>query len=145
MATNITDLTDAQKQVMTKLAKAPTPTVALTEISDGRKLVAARDMLDKLDLIDFDENEAEITDQGWDLMRDLNLVDEAGELTDEGIGYASEGEDVPQSPSEPAGQPETGGEGEGGGEEEEPVPESVQFKFLYTIHNRTRYEDDDMF
>lgn len=134
-ATNITDLTDAQKQVLTKIAKSPTPTVAVSEISEGRKLVAARDMLERLGLISFDQNSAEITEQGRELMRDLNLIDAADELTDEGTKYASADEEVPENPGVPANEPT---------DSEEPMPESVQFKFLYSIHKHSQHEDDDM-
>lgn len=123
---NITDLTQAQKEVLAKIAQSPTPTVALSEISEGRKLVAARDILDRLGLIDYSETEANITDEGWELMIDLNIADATGELTDEGRSYANENDE----------------EAEVGPEEEMPT-ESVRFTFLYSIDKQADAELDD--
>lgn len=125
---NITDLTTAQKEVLAKVAQAPTPTVALSEISEGRKLVTARDILDKLGLIEYDENEANITDEGWELMIDLNLADATGELTDEGQSYANENDE----------------EAEVGPEEEMPT-ESAHSSLLQMIDEQAKAEPDDLF
>ncbi len=80
--------TNTQKAVLTKIKSAPTPEVAATEISKGNHLLTARDMLVKLNLITVDNNKAEITSQGEDVMKNQNLVDDMGELTDEGQKHA---------------------------------------------------------
>lgn len=80
--------TNNQKRVLTKIKSAATPEVAATEISKGNHLVTARDMLIKLNMITVDDNKAEITSQGEQIMKNQNLVDDMGELTDEGQKYA---------------------------------------------------------
>lgn len=76
--------TNHQKQVLTKIIAAATPQLAATEVSKGRQLVAARDMLIKLGLIKIDDNKAEVTDLGKEVMTNQNLIDNMGSLTPEG-------------------------------------------------------------
>lgn len=76
---------------MCKAKAAPTPQVAATEISRGQNLLAARDMLVRLGLLSVGDNEAFVTPQGEEIMRNQNLIDETGELTPEGQKYAGVG------------------------------------------------------
>ena len=104
---NISRLTQNQQKVMAKILAAPTPLVAFSEISSGPNLIAARDILQKLGLIDFKEDEsAEVTDTGMQILRSLNIVDDMDELTDEGRNMAY---DQDQQPPMPAPEPDMGG------------------------------------
>lgn len=84
--------TNNQKKVLTKIIAAATPETAARDISQGRQLVAARDMLLRLNLIALSDGKAEVTDAGKDVMRNQNLIDAGGSLTDEGNKYAFHGE-----------------------------------------------------
>lgn len=108
-------LTDFQKKVLTKVVASPTETVAGEEISQSRNLVAARRLLVRLGLVNYVDGKATVTDSGMRVMREENLIDEMGELTDEGRKYAFDEEDQqtqsaetpPAAPSEgPAVEPE---------------------------------------
>lgn len=76
--------TNNQKKVLAKIIAAPTPEVAASEISQGRALVTARDMLAKLGLITIEDNKASVTDLGEEIMRNQNIIDDARQLTPDG-------------------------------------------------------------
>jgi predicted transcriptional regulator len=80
-------LTDTQKQVLCKIVASPTELTALESIK-GNNMVEAKNMLLDLGLITFDDNEISITEQGLQLMRDYNLIDQQDQLTDEGSKHA---------------------------------------------------------
>lgn len=88
-------LTDNQKKVMTRIVSAPTEKLAAETISKGRQLVTARDILDKLGMIEFRDGSATLTSDGEQLLKDYNLIDDMGELTDEGSEFAFDEEDQP--------------------------------------------------
>lgn len=77
-------LTNNQKRVIAKIKASPTPKVALEEISDDQNLIAARNMLVKLGLVEIVAGEVFLTDSGEQMAVDENIVDEAGELTQTG-------------------------------------------------------------
>ncbi|MEM4258037.1 MAG: hypothetical protein QXL17_02655 [Candidatus Thermoplasmatota archaeon] len=78
-------LTDTQKQVMAKIVAAPTAKIAAEDISEGRNLVAARDMLVNMGLISFQEDKsAELTDEGKVVAKEENIIDDTGSLTPDG-------------------------------------------------------------
>lgn len=83
-------LTENQKKVMTRIVASATEVLAAEEISKGRGLVAARDLLVKLGLIEFRDGSATITSSGEKIMKDTNLTDDMGELTEEGNKFAYE-------------------------------------------------------
>lgn len=112
---NLTRLTQNQQKVMAKILAAPTPLTAYDEISRGESLIAARDILQKLGMIDVDEDKsATITDKGMSILKSMNIVDDMGQLTDAGQNMAY---DQPEAP--PVPQPE---EPMMGGEMPPPVP-----------------------
>lgn len=80
-------LSGVQKSILTKIVAAATPEVAYEQISDGRNFVAARDILQKIGLIDFDEGTASLTDSGKKVMKDENLMDDSEQLTSDGQQY----------------------------------------------------------
>ena len=86
-------LTTNMQKVMAKILAAPTPAAAAAEISKGQNLVAARDILMKIGLITYKEqpDEATVTDQGQQVLRDENITDESGQLTDQGQQLAYDG------------------------------------------------------
>lgn len=78
-------LTDHQKEVIAKIVSAPTEKVAANDISQGRNLVGARDLLVQLGLIEFKDNEsARLTDKGRTVATEENIIDDSGALTDDG-------------------------------------------------------------
>ena len=83
-------LTENQKKVMTRIVASATEKLAAEEISKGRNLVAARDMLVKLGMIEFREGHAALTSDGEQVMKDSNLIDDMGSLTEEGNKFAYE-------------------------------------------------------
>lgn len=80
--------TDNQKRVLAKILAAPTPTVAAEQISDNANMVSARDMMVKLGLVTVEGGEATLTDQGMQVATDEHIIDETGQLTKQGQGYA---------------------------------------------------------
>jgi len=88
-------LTNTQKEVMTRIIAAPTEKLAAEQIMDGRNMIAARDILIDLRLIVADHKAAVVTPEGEQVMKDYNLLDEQGQLTDEGTTYAYDEEDQP--------------------------------------------------
>lgn len=92
----VTHPTDNQKSVLAKIASSATPQLAAADISDTPNLVAARDLLIQMGLIELDDNGAHLTDQGQQVMVDQNLTDDGGNLTDAGqqAAYGDEAEDA---------------------------------------------------
>jgi len=86
-------LTDTQKRAMAKVVAAATPKIAADEVSGNQNLIAARDMLVKLGLMTFAPGNATLTDQGNKVMKDYALVDDAGQLTDDGETFAHTNEE----------------------------------------------------
>jgi len=87
-------LTDNQKKVMTMIISSATDKLAAENISTGRQMITARDILVKLKLIEFRDGYAALTQDGEQLMKDSNLIDDMGELTDEGSKFAYEEDDT---------------------------------------------------
>lgn len=72
-----------QKEVLAKIRGAATPETAAANVSQDAHLVAARDLLVKLGLIEVQDGQASITPRGEEVMRNQNLIDETGQLTPE--------------------------------------------------------------
>ena len=81
-------LSDMQKSVLSKIIGSATPETAIEEISDGRNMVANRDILIDLKLIQTTEKDAVVTDAGKEVMRDENLIDDSDQLTQDGQQYS---------------------------------------------------------
>lgn len=79
---------DNQKRVLAKIAAAPTPKVAGEEISKDANMVAARNMLMKLQVITFNNGEAEMTQSGVQISQDEDIIDQSGQLTKTGEALA---------------------------------------------------------
>lgn len=107
-------LSETQKTVMCRIIAAPTEELAYEQVSDGTNIVAARDQLTDLGLITWSEGTAANTESGMQVLKDEALVDETGELTETGNGYAygdgtENSNPQPTPDTEPAG-PEAGGD-----------------------------------
>jgi hypothetical protein len=99
--------TTNQKRVLAKILAAPTPTVAGAEISKDANLVAARNMLMKLGVISFANNEATLTDRGTQIAAEENISDQAGQLTPAGQQLAyTNSRDKPDSDQASGTQPQ---------------------------------------
>jgi hypothetical protein len=111
----LTRPTDNQKAVLAKITAAATPQLAAADISDTPNLVAARDMLDKLGLIEIDNEGAHVTDLGREVMVNQNLATPDGQLTDDGqqAAYGDEADDAAPAPD--SSMDDFGGFGEFGG------------------------------
>jgi len=101
-------LSAAEKFVLTKLVAAETEQNAYQEVTRGNNVVAASDKLTKLGLMTMSENIAAITEQGQEALRKEALVDEMGELTEEGqmYGFASTPEEAAKADHAQKGKPE---------------------------------------
>lgn len=119
-------LSDIQKEVLARVHAAPNEQVAADEILDGgQNYVGAKNILVRLDLINFHDNEASVTDEGEEVMKRANLIDDQGQLTDEGQRYAYDEEDQPQQdqpdqPDQPGQQPQKDQLGTQGGVDQGP-------------------------
>jgi hypothetical protein len=104
-------LTSNQKRVLAKIVASPTARVAGGEVSGDRNLAAARDELARLGAIEFVGNEASMTEKGEQLARDENLIDDAGQLTQDGQALAytdPDGQEDKDVTKAPATTPPTG-------------------------------------
>lgn len=118
-------LSDFQKKVLVIVKSAQTPQVAFEELrkqaaEDQSNMNSARDMLQKLGLLQVGEGDLSVTPQGEKVMQDEYLIDESGELTAEAQKYledASGNQDA--ETQQPQGEDPMGGMGdEMGGEED---------------------------
>lgn len=102
-------LMDSQKIVMTQALGGN------VDYSKSPNLVEARDTLEKLGLLTYDENKgtSEVTDEGKEVMRKENLIDDSDTLTPEGNKYASHGA---TNTAPPPAENIPGPEGEGTGD-----------------------------
>lgn len=118
-------LSDIQKEIMAKVKVAPTEQVAWEEISKAasdidQNFASARDMLGNLGLLYVGDGELSVTDKGEKVMQDENLVDETGELTDDGLALADiERAERPEQPEAPPNGLELPGD-------EVPPPEGIE-------------------
>jgi hypothetical protein len=82
----VTRLTDAQTSVLIKVITASDEKVAGTDISYGRKVIAARDLLVQDGYLEYDNDlqTASVTEKGRQLLQDTGLVDDMDQPTDRG-------------------------------------------------------------
>lgn len=88
-------LTNSQKEVLAKLyLNKDKPQVGkedITQSPSARNLLAARDMLIKLGLLEETEGGHIPSEKGIEVMVNHALIDDAGELTEDGEQYAYKG------------------------------------------------------
>ena len=137
----VTHPTENQKSVLAKIIAAATPQLAAADISENPNLSAARDMLEKMELIILDDEGAHVTDAGNEVMVNQNLATPDGQLTDDGqtaaygeeeaadaapdtgddleLGFGDEGEDEFSFGDEGDDEFEFGTDNDGGGDKED--------------------------
>ena len=90
--------TQNQLQVIaTIISNRDHPAQAASAISANGNLIAARNMLMKLNVITYSDTSAALTQQGEQLAQEQNITDETGELTDVGqklLGNEEQPEDI---------------------------------------------------
>jgi hypothetical protein len=94
-------LTTTQKRVIAKTLASPTPKVAGEAISGDENMITARDQLAKLGVIEYIGGEVNITEKGQALAKDENIIDDSGQLTDDGNALAYDDEQQPDSGIDP--------------------------------------------
>lgn len=77
-------LTVTQKAILAVIYNAPTPEVAFASTNGTSALVTARNLLERLGLIQVAGNKAGLTDSGKQAVAANNIADETGQLTDDG-------------------------------------------------------------
>ena len=83
-------LTEHQKEILVRIHSAPNESIAADEaLRGGKHYVEATHTLIRLGFIIFNKEErtTSITDSGIQVMKDVYLLDEFGELTDDGQKY----------------------------------------------------------
>lgn len=68
----------------TIIANKNHPAQAANDLSTNENIVAARNILMKLNVITYSDTSANLTSQGEQLAKDYDIMDEAGELTEKG-------------------------------------------------------------
>lgn len=141
-------LSDFQKKVLVVVHAAQTPQVAFEELrkqaaEDQGNINTARDMLEKLGLLEVGQDQVTVTPQGEQVMQDEYLIDEMGELTEEAQKYledASGNQDAEmQQPPPEQGDEMMGDElgmGNEMGAEENPFEGFDLFKL---IHDQSKF------
>jgi len=134
-------LSDFQKKVLTIIKSAPTPQVAQEELQnqppeERNNIIGARDMLQKLGMIEVTQDALTITPAGEKVMQDEYLVDEMGELTDEARKFL---DDASGNDEAEAQQAEMGMGDEMGMEEPNPFESLELFRF---IHDQSKFLSD---
>lgn len=95
-----------QCRVLARIVAAPTASVAAAEISKNANLVAARNMLMNLGVIQFADGEAVLTDRGTQIASDENIIDQMGQLTDKGkrLAFSHDGSQIGDQMNQPPGE-----------------------------------------
>lgn len=79
-------LTDTQKTVLLGIYTAPTPEMAYETMTGSENVTEAGKQLRNMGLINVDSNggRAGITDRGQETLANNNLIDDTGQMTEEG-------------------------------------------------------------
>lgn len=103
-------LSQTQKFVLTKLViPDSTPLTSYEQTSSEKNVVANRDILVKLGMVEVGENAVQITKKGREALRNENLVDDMGNLTEQGeqYAYAEKLEDIEKIVAQQQNEPMT--------------------------------------
>lgn len=87
-------LNDTQKAVLLTAHISTSPEMAYADTNTSENLVKARQGLHSMGMVVLGDSEMATTKQGNEMMVYHNLVDNAGQLTDEGQGILDSTEDV---------------------------------------------------
>lgn len=90
-------LTEHQKAALVKVFSAPTEKVAGDELVVSQQMVSARDTLNKVGLIKYNQQNGyvSLTDSGKEAMFQAGLLDDGDNITDEGKKYLKVGASSP--------------------------------------------------
>lgn len=80
-------LTSLQKGVLATIATAATPEIAFETCNGVQSLVVARNILRTLGLVKINQGQLALTDQGQNALVTNNILDETGQLTEDGEKY----------------------------------------------------------
>lgn len=94
---NNTVLSDTQKSILILCKISPSPEAAYESTSISQNLTEARESLVKLGMVQLTPNSVSLTPPGEELLVKLDLVDEMGELTEEGNKILESIKDVTSS------------------------------------------------
>jgi predicted methyltransferase len=81
---NTVNLTNSQQGVLVIIKMSPTPEVAYESTNGSDQSVYARNSLRSLGLVRVGNNQAELTNDGHQVLINYNLTDDTGQLTDRG-------------------------------------------------------------
>jgi hypothetical protein len=86
------NLTDHQKMVLAKAVEAGAIDEPARVLLADAKFIAARDILDELDIIEYthETDLISITQTGINIMQQNNIIDESNQLTEDGKAYAED-------------------------------------------------------
>lgn len=132
-------LSDYQKKVLAIVKASATPQVAFEELQkqppeEEQNIIGARDMLQKLGLVEIGPHSLEITPSGEKVMQDEYLVDEMGELTDEARKFLDDASGNQEADTQQQG--EMGMGNEMGMAEPSPFESLDLFRF---VHNQSKF------
>lgn len=105
-------LSETQKIVMSRVINAPNEYIAYENVNEGPNMVAALKELVHLGMMEAGDGTLTMTDSGMSVLQNENIVDESGQLTQDGMKYAEmkgpseKGGD--QEPPQPTETPEPG-------------------------------------
>lgn len=93
---NVNRLTTTQKSVLLSIYAAPTPETAYDATTGADNAAASKQSLRTLGLIVVDDvnGRAGVTDKGQEALANNNLIDDVGQLTDEGQKVLDQSEAV---------------------------------------------------
>jgi len=91
---NTAILNDTQKAVLLITHVSPTPQLAYANTSSSKNFISARESLLQFGSITMGDNAVELTPRGHDMLKYHNLVDDMGELTEDGQTIMDDSEDV---------------------------------------------------
>lgn len=80
-------LTSIQKGVLATIATAATPEIAYETCNGVQSLVIARNILRTLGLVRISQGQLALTDQGQEALITNNILDDTGQLTEDGESY----------------------------------------------------------
>ena len=97
ISTGYLNLLDNQKLLLLIVKVSATPEQAFETIIGNDNLIAARNTLQKLNYISINNNQITLTDEGTSALTEFNLIDESGNLTDDGQKLISVIPNAPKS------------------------------------------------
>jgi hypothetical protein len=139
-----TRLTSHQQTVLAKIKSSPTPVTAFGEIAKGdHNLIKAKNMLADPQqfnppLIMVNGNQLSVSEAGEKMMKDENLIDDSGELTDQGKNLAYDSDQPQSGPAASADAGMDGGSPLGGEADASAPPPMESFSLIDMINQLSK-------